>query len=228
MQRLLNCRKLGFLWIGLAALLPLGTPAQDRGHAISPTHRLELFNGRDFTGWKRYLPGDADVAKTWSIENGVLKNTGRPTGYLRTEQAYRDYRLTVEWRFVKVAPKADNTGVLVHIQPPDRLWPTCIQCQGQHEKQGDLFLMNGAESKEHQGLGVNQPIPKRGPSNEKPVGEWNTCEMICRGDTVQAYINGKLMNETTACTVNAGQVGIQSEGGEIEIRKLYLDPPSPR
>jgi hypothetical protein len=164
------------------------------------------------------------VDKTWRVENGVLRNTGRPTGYIRTEQDYRDYKLTVEWRFVKVAPKADNSGVLVHMQLPDKLWPECIQSQGLNQKQGDLIYMAGAESKEHKGMGPNEPVPKRGPSNEKPIGEWNTNEVVCAGDDIKVWVNGKLMNEGTECNVTSGRIGIQSEGADIEIRKMSLDP----
>ena len=125
---------------------------------------------------------------------------------------------------MKVAPKADNTGVLVHIQSPDKVWPECVQVQGKHDHQGDLFLMAGAESKEHQGMDANTPLPKHGPSAEKPVGEWNTCEVVCSGNDVKAYVNGKFMNETTRCTISSGFIGIQSEGGDIEIRRIYLEP----
>jgi hypothetical protein len=132
--------------------------------------------------------------------------------------------LTVEWRFVKVAPKADNTGVLVHIQSPDKVWPMCIQNQGKSGRQGDLFLMAGAECKEHKGLDANTPVPMRGPSAEKPVGEWNTNVTVCAGNDVKASVNGKFMNEITECTISSGFIGIQSEGGDIEIRKIALEP----
>jgi hypothetical protein len=88
--------------------------------------------------------------------------------------------------------------------------------------------MSGAESKEHRGMDPNKAVPMQGPSNEKPVGEWNRCEVICAGDTVKAFINGKFMNEITECTVSSGTVGIQSEGGDIEIRRMYLEPLTPR
>ncbi len=32
------------------------------------------------------------------------------------------------------------------------------------------------------------------------------------------------MNESTECTISSGFIGIQSEGGEIEIRKMFLNP----
>lgn len=191
---------------------------------VTPTNHLELFNGRDFSGWTFCMRSNADPALTWNVSNGVIHCTGTPIGYLRTMQDFRDYRLTVEWRFVKVAPKADNTGVLVHLQLPDKVWPRCVQVQGKYKRQGDLFLMAGAESREHQGMDANTPLPMHGDSAEKPVGEWNTCVTVCSGDDIKAFINGKFMNETTGCTVTSGAIGIQSEGGEIEIRKMFLEP----
>jgi hypothetical protein len=47
---------------------------------------------------------------------------------------------------------------------------------------------------------------------------------VCAGSTVTAYVNDRLMNETTECTVTNGFIGIQSEGGDIEIRRMALDP----
>jgi hypothetical protein len=189
-------------------------------------HPVELFNGKDFTGWTFCMKNSADPAKTWSVTNGVIHCTGRPTGYLRTKQGYSNYVLTVEWRFVKIAPKADNTGVLVHMQLPDKVWPMCIQNQGLSGRQGDLFVMAGAECKEHlaSGKDANTPVALRGEPNEKPIGEWNTNVTVCAGNDVKAVINGKLLNEITECTVSSGFVGIQSEGGDIEIRKIYLEP----
>jgi hypothetical protein len=125
-----------------------------------------------------------------------------------------------------VAPKADNSGVLVYIQPPDKVWPRCIQNQGKSGRQGDLFVMSGAECKEHLALGrdANTPVALRGEPNENPVGEWNTNVTVCAGDHVTAIINGKLLNEITECTISNGFVGIQSEGGDIEIRRMNLEP----
>jgi hypothetical protein len=191
---------------------------------ITPTNHIELFNGRDFTGWTFCMRSNANPAMTWSVTNGVIHCTGKPNGYLRTTQSYSNYVLTVEWRFVKVAPKADNTGILVHMQLPDKVWPMCIQNQGKHNNQGDLIYMAGAESREHKGMDANTPVPKQGPSNEKLVGEWDTILTVCSGNDVKAYVNGKFMNEGTGCTISSGFIGFQSEGGEFEIRKVFLEP----
>lgn len=193
-------------------------------NVITPGIHVELCNGTNFDGWTFCMKNDADPMKTWSVTNGVIHCTGIPAGYLRTTRSYSNYVVTVEWRFVKVAPKADNTGVLVHMQLPNKVWPMCVQNQGKSGRQGDLFVMAGAECKEHKGMDANTPVPMRGKSAEKIVGEWDTNVTVCAGNNVKAVINGKFMNEITECTISSGFIGIQSEGGEIEIRKVSLDP----
>ena len=114
--------------------------------AITPTNHAELFNGKDFSGWTFCMLNDADPAQTWSVTNGAIHCTGQPLGYMRTRQIFRDYRLTVVWRFIKVAPKADNTGIFVQIQSPDKVWPEDIECQGQFQHQGDFILSGGTSA----------------------------------------------------------------------------------
>jgi hypothetical protein len=211
--------------LGWLAVLPAVTKAAEEA-PIVPTQHIELFNGKDFTGWTFYMRDNADPTKTWSVTNAAIHCSGRPNGYLRSEKPYRDYELTVAWRFVRVATNADNTGVLVHMQSPDQLWPACVQYQGKFAKQGDFILMNGAESKEHLGKDASASLPRRG-GRENPVGQLNYCKVICRGNTVEAYLNGERVNETTECTVSGGYIGFQCEGGEYEIEKVSLDPLKP-
>jgi Domain of Unknown Function (DUF1080) len=193
---------------------------------ISPANRIELFNGTNFDGLTFCMRDDADPMKTWSVTNGLIHCNGSAIGYFRTKQSYRNYIVTVEWRFLYVTPKKNNTGVLVHMQLPDKVWPPCIQNQGKSGRQGDLFVMSGVECKEHLALGkdANTPVALRGEANENAVGEWNTNVTDCLGNDVQAIINGKLLNEITECTVSSGFVGIQSEGADFEMRKFYLEP----
>jgi hypothetical protein len=193
---------------------------------ISPTNTIELFNGTNFDGLTFCVKNAADPMQTWSVTNGLIHCTGAPIGYLRTKQSYSNYVVTVEWRFVKVEPKKGNTGVLVLMQLPDKVWPMCIQNQGQSGRQGDLFVMADAECKEHLALGkdANTPVAFAGASNENPVGEWNTNVTVCTGNNVEAIINGKSLNKISECTISSGFVGIQSEGADFEIRKMYLEP----
>jgi hypothetical protein len=213
--------KIFIVALTLGALLATNCFAQDI--ATTPTKRIDLFNGKDFTGWTFTMRSNTPAAETWAVTNGVIHCTGRPPGYARTEKSYRDYKLTVEWRFVKIAPKADNSGIFVHINPPDKVWPTCIEVQGQHGRQGDLRMNGGATCKDHETAKTTN-ADALAPSNEKPPGEWNTVEVECRGDSVTLITNGKWMNRISRCRPASGAIGIQSEGGEIEVRKIFIEP----
>ena len=206
----------------------LNSVAQDENPDYPPKHTRELsvplFNGQDFAGFTFCMKDGFDPALTWRVTNGVIHCTGQPAGYLRTTHVASNYFLTIEWRFVKVAPKADNTGILVHIQTPDKVWPSCVQVQGKSGRQGDLFLMAGAEAKEHKGKDANTPVLMRSESVEHPVGEWNKSETICLHGKVESFINSKFMNEVTECTIDSGFIGIQSEGAEFEIRSIIFSP----
>jgi hypothetical protein len=184
---------------------------------------VDLFNGKNFKGWtilEHLNPGQEPV---WSITNGLIHCAGKPNGYVRTDNGFQNYKLTVEWRFVKVAPHADNTGVLVHMQAPDRIWPRCIECQGMHGHQGDFWLWGGVDCAEPKNMRRNG-IKMLQPSNENPVGEWNTYQVVCDGNIVEIIVNGKSMNKISGCSVSSGFIGLQSEGAEMEIRKVFLEP----
>jgi hypothetical protein len=197
------------------------TAAQD---VIALANQIELFNGTNFDGFTFCMRDDADPTKTWSMTNGLIHCNGAAVGYLRTKQSYSNYVVTVEWRFLKVTPKANNTGVLVHMRLPDKVWPMCVQNQGKSGRQGDLFVMAGVECKEHLALSkdANTPVAFTCPSNENPIGEWNTNVTICFSNHVFAIINNRMMNGISECTVSSGFVGIQSEGADFEIRKISL------
>ncbi len=49
-------------------------------------------------------------------------------------------------------------------------------------------------------------VTKMNASNEKPVGEWNSAEVICDDSTVTVYINGELQNRITGVSNNKGAI----------------------
>jgi tRNA A-37 threonylcarbamoyl transferase component Bud32 len=65
----------------------------------------------------------------------------------------------------------------------------------------------------------------RGPKDaEKPMGEWNTLECICRGNQVVVRLNGKIVNAATWEGRARGKIAITCEGAEINYRSLVLRP----
>ncbi|HVK19488.1 MAG TPA: DUF1080 domain-containing protein [Fimbriiglobus sp.] len=59
---------------------------------------------------------------------------------------------------------------------------------------------------------------------EKPVGEWNTLEVTCAGDTITTVLNGKVVNKATNVFPTKGKILFQSEAAEVFFRKIELTP----
>jgi hypothetical protein len=224
MKTLKRILSIGTVCAGLAFVPAENSFADDASAPMAPSGRVDLFNGKDFSGWTFCMASNAEPANTWTVTNGIMHCTGQPFGYARTASDYRNYKLTIEWRFVKPAPRADNSGIFVHLQPPDKVWPKCLECQGQYRHQGDIILLGGTAVNDMQPTNAVRSVRTRQPSNENPGGEWNTYEIVAAADTLKVSVNGKLMNEVTNCSVNSGFIAIQSEGGEFEVRKATLGP----
>jgi hypothetical protein len=186
---------------------------------------VSLFNGADFTGWEFVLSVDTVSAEdVWSVKEGVVYCAGVPNGYMRTVQPYSDYILTLEWRWVD---RESNSGVLLHIQEPDQVWPVCIECQLMADNAGDLVLIGAGSITVDDSLYNNTDrflvIPKKQESNEKPVGEWNNYRIICKGTAITCYVNGVLQNEGIKASQSSGPIGLQSEGAPIAFRNIQLE-----
>jgi len=59
---------------------------------------------------------------------------------------------------------------------------------------------------------------------EKPHGEWNRLEVICKGDTITNILNGYLVNVGTGSSLTRGKIQFQSEAAEIFFRKIEVRP----
>ena len=63
--------------------------------------------------------------------------------------------------------------------------------------------------------------PRSGGECERPAGEWNCAEIVCVGDHIAVCVNGVLQNECTG-SVRSGYIALQSEGGPVEFRNIWL------
>ncbi len=147
-------------------------------------------------------------------------------GFIATTAPHSNFRLHAEWRW---PGKPGNGGVLVHIssEPKDRAWPLCYQIQLKSQAVGDLLPMAGATFAEPltSAPGAATLIKARvAPDSEKPAGEWNICDITCRGDTIEVVINGVVQNRITGCSLTAGTVGFQFEGTPFALRHVSLIP----
>jgi hypothetical protein len=213
------------LLVTMAILVVTAESRQKRKEPVVPKKKIVLWNGRDFTGWKLFVEDPRhDVTKTWSVKGGVIRCKGLPAGYIRTEADYTNYNLHIEWRWPE---EAGNSGVLLHMSGPDKVWPKSIECQLYSGNAGDFWLIGGVETKEHAGKGKRvqgRRVIKLKESSEKPIGEWNVYEIICKNDWIVVLVNGILQNVATRASVASGKICLQSEGRPIEFRNVYIEP----
>lgn len=175
----------------------------------------------EFVTPEKVAPVDAVCAAQL---DGSLVLTGKPTGFLATKASHHDYALHVEWRWTE---KPGNGGVLLHIAsgPKDRAWPVSFQVQTKHKAAGDLLPMAGATFAEPltSAPGATQVKARTGADAERPAGEWNSCDIVCRGDTISVSVNGVEQNRVTGCSERAGRIGLQFEGAPFAVRAVRIE-----
>lgn len=59
---------------------------------------------------------------------------------------------------------------------------------------------------------------------ESPFGEWSKLEVIAKGDTLQYFVNGVLVNEAFDVKPSGGAIALQTEGAEMIVRRYELLP----
>jgi len=192
---------------------------------VRPDRVLALFKGRVLSGWTKVITAEPEACPdtTWSVADGVIRCTGKPFGYLMTQQSYADYLLRVEYRWHGTSDQM-NSGIFIHKTGPDTFFlPKAIETQLKKDNAGDFVLLSQATLN---GLvnPKNLRVEKKAPSSEKPAGEWNRVEITVRGNTLASRVNGVLQNSGTGIYTDAGQICLQSEGGPIEFRNITIEP----
>jgi hypothetical protein len=178
-----------------------------------------LWNQKDLDNWMFYLKeSTADPLNVFTIKDSLVHILGTPYGYMKTKDIYKEYSLHVEWRWPE---EPGNSGVFLHMQEQDTIWPGLIECQLMSGNAGDLVFLGGTDASERLDKS-NLVLKKSGESSEKTPGQWNTYDIISRNDSIIVYVNGIFKNTITSPSVNEGHIGLQSEGAPVEFRNVYL------
>ena len=178
---------------------------------------IQLFNGKDLTGWKLINPKQANGFK---VENGELVNNPvNPEGQrvnfgnLRTEKEFEDFKLSLE---VNV-PEHSNSGVYL---------------RGMYEIQ--VVDSYGKELDPHNMGAVYSRITPTAAA-EKKGGEWQTMEMTLCKRHITVVLNGvKIIDNKPvygptggamqADVMKAGPIYLQGDHGKVSYRNIVLTP----
>jgi hypothetical protein len=151
---------------------------------------VELFNGRDLTGWTK-RGGDAQYV----VEDGMI--VGRsvpdtPNTFLATDKEFADFILELDFKIddtdfnsgiqIRSHSRSQDDrervyGYQVEIGPkPDRAWTAGIYYEGGDKNREAGWL---------QDLSKNEPARKA-----FRLGEWNHLRIVAKGNRIQTWLNG--------------------------------------
>ena len=166
---------------------------------------VNLFNGKDLTGWKQ-LNGEAK----YTVENGVIVGTtvlNTPNSFICTEKNYSDFVFEVD---LMVEPdmnsgiqfrsesKSDYNNGRVHgyqceVDPSARAWSGGIYDEA---RRGWLYTLE-----------LN---PKAQPALK--MGEWNRYRIECIGNSIKTWINGVACSHVIDDMTPTGFIALQVHG----------------
>ena len=209
------------LLLALAFLFTIpGIEAEDKKEAFEP-----LFNGKNLDGWVRVNTAPS----TWTVKDGMIICSGKPTGELRTTRMYQNFIMEVEWRHMKAR---GNAGIFV--------WADDITARGQpfhrsvevqvlensygntrgYTTHGDIFPIHGAKMTPINGRGGSRAFPTE--NRSKPTPEWNHYRITCNDGAISLAVNGKIVTNGKNANPRKGYICLESEGGIVHYRNLKI------
>jgi hypothetical protein len=170
---------------------------------------IDLFNGKDLSGWKLR---DQRHRSCWTVAGGAMTNTPKCADFI-TDRTFTDFQLHVEFNIV---PQS-NSGIYL---------------RGRHEVQINDDFGRAADSLRMGGVyGFIRPDLN---ASGKP-GEWQTYDITLVGRRVTVTLNGKrIINDAEipgitggALESNEGEPGplmLQGDHGKVSFRKVVITP----
>ena len=198
-----------------------------------------IFDGKTTTGWHTY--GKTTAGSAWKVEDGVLHFDPEAAkngqgGDLVTDLEYTNFHLKLEW---KVAPKS-NSGIIFYVNEDltkyKNTYETGLEMQvldndghpdGKIEKHraGDLYDLIKS---------TTEPV--------KPVGEWNSVDIVCKFGKLQMLLNGVKVVETMLwddkfkalvagskfatwpgfAAFQSGKIALQDHGDNVWYRNIMI------
>ena len=140
------------------------------------TEAIELFNGRDLTGWE-----DHKNPHLWTVEDGMIvgiSEAGKMSN-LSTQAQYGDFELRLEYN----ADAKVNSGVFLRVSDLDDEVHTGLEIQILDTYGKELPLDRGDS-------GALYDMIAPSANALKPAGEWNQMRMRCDGPLVAVELNG--------------------------------------
>jgi hypothetical protein len=139
---------------------------------------VQLFNGKDLTGWTIVGPG------AFVVEDGAMRTEGGMGLLYYNRQKFGNQTIRIVF---KTAGARDNSGVVIRMPdaPPDPWYGVHYGYEIQIAAGGDEWHSTGSL----------YSLAKVKQGAQKPAGEWNTMDIQLAGQITRITLNGQLVNE---------------------------------
>ncbi len=187
-----------------------------------------LFNGQDLSGW---VPVNV-APNTFTVRDGMIISTGKPTGVMRTKQMFENCIVELEWRHMHPGGNAGlflwgdgipSVGIPFTRGIEVQILDNAYGAKGKNERfttHGDIFPIHGAKMKPIGKVAPNgvRSFPSEERSHDSP--EWNHYRVIAKDGEVRLSVNGKEVTVGKDCWPRKGYIFLESEGSECHFRNL--------
>ena len=186
---------------------------------------VSLFNGKDLTGWTGAVNG-------YGVEAGSIYCKPESGGNLYTTEEFGDFHLKFEF---KLTPGANN-GLGIR---------TPLNVNAAYQGMEIQILDNSAEKwaklKDYQYHGSIYGVKPAKLGYLKPVGQWNSEEVIAKGKNIKVILNGETIVEADEAYIDKaikegtidsqkhpglkrlkGHIGFLGHGSRIDIRNIRI------
>ncbi|MFP5078912.1 DUF1080 domain-containing protein [Pedobacter sp. JCM 36344] len=226
-----------YIFSAMIIALTLGC-SSTKNQTVASKGFMKLFDGKTTNGWHTY--GQSTVGNHWKVQDGALfldaKTQGDGGGDLVTDKEYTNYHLKLDW---KVAP-GSNSGIIFFVHE-DKAKYGATYSTGLEMQVLDNEGHDDGKIQKHR-AGDLYDIIKSSSEPVKPVGEWNTAEIITKNGSLELRLNGVKIVTTTLwdaswatllkqskfadwngfATYKTGKIALQDHGGDVWYRNVMI------
>lgn len=163
--------------------------------AVAEEGWIEMFNGRDLSGWK------LNEGDKIHVEDGTIVTSGERAHLFYTEREFKDFVFETD---VKTTP-GSNSGIYFHTKYQDDGWP----------EQGHEIQVNVSHTDPVKSGSLYNRVKLL--STQAKDNEWYRCRITVKGKTVRTEINDKVLYEYVEPPGVTGQPQI-GDGGLMALQ----------
>ena len=160
--------------------------------------KVELFNGKDLTGWTK-RGGNA----SYRVEDGEIVGRSAPNTtntFLCSDKEFGDFEMELDF---KIDPKQNifNSGVQIrsHSRPEgdqERVYGYQVEIDTKKDRPwtGGIYFEGGSKDEKgewiRKGQWLNDLEKNKAAQKERHLGEWNHLKIVAKGHRIQTWVNG--------------------------------------